>query len=95
MQANVERLGGLVFSQKVLLALTQKGISRENAYVIVQRSAMAVWDNLGSLTFKDSLLSDPEIQAHFTAADLDTIFDYGDYTRHADYILNRVFQQAA
>lgn len=95
MQANVERLGGLVFSQKVLLALTQKGISRENAYVIVQRNAMAVWDNLGSLTFKDSLLSDPEIQAHFTAADLDTIFDYGDYTRHADYILNRVFQQAA
>jgi adenylosuccinate lyase len=95
MRANVERLGGLVFSQKMLLALTQKGVSREDSYVIVQRNAMMVWDNLGSLTFRDALLNDPDIQAQFTNAELDAIFDYGDYIRHADTILNRVFEQAA
>src|SRR5690606_22046618 len=76
MRANMERLGGLLFSQKMLLALTQKGIAREDAYKLVQRNAMAVWDNIGKLTFRDSLAADADIAPHFTADELDRIFNY-------------------
>ncbi len=92
MQANLDRLGGLVFSQKVMLALTQHGVTRENAYVIVQRNAMAVWGSLGKLTFLDSLKADPDVTEHFIGNDLDKIFDYGDYIKHADFIFDRVFK---
>ncbi|MGZ9097260.1 MAG: adenylosuccinate lyase [Micavibrio sp.] len=91
MKANLDKLGGLVFSQKIMLALTQKGVSREESYTIVQRNAMKVWDNLGRLSFAESLQQDEALSQHFTAADLDTLFDYTDYIKHADFIFGRVF----
>lgn len=92
MRANLDRLGGLVFSQKILLALTQKGIARETAYTIVQRNAMEVWQNIGKLTFRDALGRDADLQPHFTPAELDTLFEESDYIKHADFIFDRVFK---
>lgn len=92
MTGNLDRLGGLVFSQKILLALTQHGISREEAYVIVQRNAMKVWDNLGTLSFLDALKADSELTAHLDANTLENLFTYDDYIQHADFIFDRVFQ---
>jgi adenylosuccinate lyase len=91
MMANIERLGGLVFSQRVLLALTQAGFSREESYALVQRNAMKVWDNLGSVTFLDALRNDPEVTGKLPAADLEGIFNYAPYTAHVDTVFNRVF----
>jgi adenylosuccinate lyase len=89
MRANLDRLRGLLFSQKVLLALTQAGISREDAYRLVQRHAMAVWDGDGA--FLDRLRTDPEVTRHLDAAALEALFDLGDYLKHADTIFRRVF----
>jgi len=89
MQANLDRLGGLVHSQGVLLALTRSGMSREEAYAAVQRNAMPVWEGKGS--FLDLLKRDPEVSARIPAADLEALFDVSPHTAHVDEIFHRVF----
>ena len=89
MAANLELLGGLVYSQRVLLALTQAGLSREAAYAVVQRNAMAVWDEGGS--FLEKLNADPEVSGALSGADLAVLFDPAYHTRHVDEIFERVF----
>ncbi|MDA0333157.1 MAG: adenylosuccinate lyase [Proteobacteria bacterium] len=89
MQANLDKLGGLVHSQQVLLALTQKGVSRENAYVYVQRNAMKIWAEGGS--YLDKLKSDEDVSAHLTDQELDALFDLGQHFQHVDTIFKRVF----
>ena len=91
MMANLEKLGGLVFSQRVLLALTQEGISREDAYRIVQRNAMQVWDHLGKTDFKTELLKDADVKKNLDKQVIEDIFDYDAYTKHIDYIFARTF----
>ena len=88
MQANLERLRGLLFSQKVLLALTQAGMAREDAYRLVQRHAMAVWAGDGS--FLDALRADPEVTRLLDRETLESLFDLGDYMKHIDTIFDRV-----
>ena len=89
MQANLDKLGGLVHSQQVLLALTQKGVSRENAYVYVQRNAMKIWAEGGS--YLDKLKSDEDVNAHLTDQELDALFDLDQHFQHVDTIFKRVF----
>ncbi len=87
MQANLDRLGGLVHSQRVLLALTQAGVSREDAYRLVQRNAMPVWRGEGN--FLSLLKADDEVVLSDT--ELDALFDLGYHTKHVDTIFARVF----
>ena len=89
MQLNLDKLGGLVHSQQVLLALTQKGVSRENAYVYVQRNAMKIWAEGG--TYLDELKSDVDISAYLTDQELDALFDLDQHFKHVDTIFERVF----
>ncbi|MFP5449510.1 MAG: adenylosuccinate lyase [Alphaproteobacteria bacterium] len=91
MAKNLDRLGGLVHSQRVLLALTQKGSSREGGYAAVQRNAMKVWRGEGN--FLDFLKADPEI----TLADeeLEALFDLGYHFKHVDTVFARVFGEQA
>ena len=89
MRRNLESLGGLVNSQRVLLALTQAGMSREDAYRTVQRNAMAAWDGKGS--FSDLLKADPEISRYLTAQTIDGLFDTAYHLKHVDTIFHRVF----
>jgi adenylosuccinate lyase len=89
MQANIDRLGGLVHSQRVLLALTQKDISREAAYAAVQRNAMKVWRGEGK--FIDLLLADPDVGPHISEAELRELFDNAYHFKHVDTIFARVF----
>ena len=91
MQKNLDRMGGLVHSQRVLLALTQAGLSREDAYVIVQRNAMKVWDSDGALSLLDLLKADPEVAAHLEASALEASFDLDYHFKHIDTIFARVF----
>ncbi len=90
MQRNLNLLRGLIYSQPLLLALTQKGLGRQEAYVLVQRCAMAVWQD-EKKTFKDTVLADPEITRHLTPNELERIFDLSHYLRHVDTIFQRVF----
>ena len=90
MRTNLDALGGLVFSQQVLLALTQAGITREDAYAIVQRHAMAAWQ--GSGRFRDNLASDPEVASRIPADGLAALFDLGQHMRHVDTVFARVFE---
>ncbi|MBL70325.1 MAG: adenylosuccinate lyase [Rhodobiaceae bacterium] len=90
MQANLDKLGGLVHSQRVLLALTQAGVSREDAYRLVQRNAMPVWRGEGQ--FLDLLKADEEVV--LSDADLEALFDLGYHFRHVDTIFNRVFGES-
>jgi adenylosuccinate lyase len=92
MRRNLDRLGGLVHSQRVLLALTQAGMSREDAYRAVQRNAMPVWDGKGR--FLDLLKADKEITGHLTAQQLEAQFDDAYHTKHVDTIFKRVFGAA-
>lgn len=92
MQANIDRLKGLVFSQRVLLALTQAGVSREDAYRLVQRNAMQVWE--GKAGFLDLLKADPEVTEKLGVADIEAMFDMAHHTQHVDTIFKRVFGQA-
>ena len=92
MQKNVDDLGGLVFSQRVLLALTQAGMSREDAYKTVQRHAMATWMEGGG--FLERLTGDAEVVKHIAAADLAALFDMGYHTKHVDTIFARVFGES-
>jgi adenylosuccinate lyase len=89
MQANLDALGGLVDSQRFLLALTQAGMSREDAYRLVQTHAMAAWHGNGS--FADLLKADPEITRFLTAEAIDASFDTGYHLKHVDTIFRRVF----
>jgi adenylosuccinate lyase len=89
MQKNLERLGGLVHSQRVLIALTQKGMAREEAYRLVQRNAMRVWDGEGE--FLPLLKSDPEVRKHLSEVELAELFDLSYHLKHVDTIFNRVF----
>ncbi|MBI5121975.1 MAG: adenylosuccinate lyase [Rhodospirillales bacterium] len=88
-QRNLNQLGGLVFSQRVLLALTQAGMSREDAYVAVQRNAMRVWAGEGD--FLAFLKADKEVSNLLPGKQLDDLFDLGYHTKHVDTIFKRVF----
>jgi adenylosuccinate lyase len=89
MAKNLDRLGGLVHSQRVLLALTQKGASREDAYAAVQRNAMKVWRGEGR--FIDFLKADPDVRPHMTDAELEALFDLDYHFKHVDTVFDRVF----
>jgi adenylosuccinate lyase len=89
MQKNLDRLGGLVHSQRVLIALTQKGASREESYKLVQRNAMPVWRGEGD--FRTLLKSDPDVRKYLTDAEIDEKFDLGYHLKHVDTIFKRVF----
>lgn len=91
MMANIQKLGGVVFSQKVLLALTQKGVSREDSYTLVQRNAMKVWESHGKITFIEALQADSDVTAYFTDDELTKIFDFADYTQNREFVFRRVF----
>jgi adenylosuccinate lyase len=91
MQKNLDRMGGLVHSQRVLLALTQAGLSREESYALVQRNAMKVWESDGQLSLLDLLRADPEITAKLSTEQLDALFDLGYHLKHVDTIFSRVF----
>jgi adenylosuccinate lyase len=91
MQKNLDRMGGLVHSQRVMLALTQAGLSREEAYALVQRSAMKVWESDGALSLLNLLKADPEVAAKLSAEELEALFDLGYHLKHVDTIFDRVF----
>jgi adenylosuccinate lyase len=93
MAKNLDRLGGLVHSQRVLLALTQKGLAREAAYAAVQRSAMKVWRGEGA--FIELLKADPEVRPYLTDAELAELFDPAWHFAHVETIFGRVFGEAA
>ncbi len=93
MQKNLDQLGGLVHSQRVLLALTQAGISREDAYRLVQRNTMKVWGGEGD--FLELLKADPEIAGRIAEQDLAACFDPAYHTKHVDTIFARVFGKDA
>ena len=94
MRANLDRMGGLVHSQRVLLALTQAGVSREDAYRLVQRNAMRVWESDGRLSLADLLKADPEVTAALPAEAIDAEFDLDHHFKHVDTIFDRVFGAA-
>jgi len=91
MQENLDRLGGLVFSQRVLLALTQAGVSREDSYSWVQRNAMPAWRGEGR--FLDNLKADPDVSAKLKPEALEALFDVGYHTKNVDVIFDRVFAE--
>ncbi|MDO5605491.1 MAG: adenylosuccinate lyase [Paracoccus sp. (in: a-proteobacteria)] len=91
MLANMNKFRGLVMSQRVLLALTQAGVSREDAYRLVQRNAMKVWEQ--GADFKTELLGDAEVTAALSPAEIEEKFDLGYHTKHVDRIFTRVFGQ--
>ena len=89
MQANIDLLGGLVHSQQILLALTQKGVSREDAYRLVQKHAMDVWKSRGN--YLDKMKSDSEVAQYLTKAELEQLFDTNQHQQHVETIFKRVF----
>jgi len=91
MQKNLDRMGGLIHSQRVLLALTQAGISREDSYRIVQRNAMKVWESEGALSLLDLLRADPQVTAALKPEELEANFDLGYHLKHVDTTFERVF----
>ncbi len=91
MQKNLDRMGGLVHSQRVLLALTQAGISREDSYRIVQRNAMKVWESDGEIALLDLLKADPDVTAKLSNEELEERFNLDYHFKHVDTIFERVF----
>ena len=91
MEANMNRMGGLIHSQRVLLALTQNGVSREDAYAIVQRNAMKVWESDGHLQLLDLLKQDEDVSKALSENDLTSLFDLDYHLKHVDTIFARVF----
>jgi adenylosuccinate lyase len=89
MAKNLDRLGGLIHSQRVMLALTQKGVSREDAYAYVQRNAMPVWRGEGD--FLTLLKADKDVTRSLSLAELEELFDLGYHLKHVDTIFERVF----
>jgi adenylosuccinate lyase len=104
MRKNLEKLGGLIHSQRVLLALTQKGVSREDAYAMVQRNAMPVWQgafeglpsqgNNRDVDFRSLLGRDKDVSAKLSPSELDELFDLSYHFKHVDTIFARVFGEA-
>jgi adenylosuccinate lyase len=92
MRKNLDRLGGLVHSQRVLIALTQKGMAREDAYRAVQKSAMKVWR--GEADFLSLLKADPKVRKHLTPKEIEANFDLGYHFKHVDTVFKRVFGKA-
>ncbi|MGZ8403979.1 MAG: adenylosuccinate lyase, partial [Rhodoplanes sp.] len=93
MRKNLDRLGGLVHSQRVMLALTQKGVAREEAYALVQRNAMQVWRGEAP-DFMALLKHDLEVRAHLSEAEIEALSDLGHHLKHVDTIFERVFGRA-
>jgi adenylosuccinate lyase len=91
MQKNLDRMGGLVHSQRVLLALTQAGLSREESYAVVQRNAMQVWESDGAKSLLELLKADPEVTARVPVEALEESFDLGYHFAQVDRIFERVF----
>ncbi|MFV0645843.1 MAG: adenylosuccinate lyase [Sphingomonadaceae bacterium] len=91
MQKNLDRMGGLVHSQRVLLALTQAGVSREDAYRLVQRNAMKVWESDGALSLLDLLKQDEEVTAALSTAEIEDRFNLDYHFKQVDTIFDRVF----
>ena len=91
MRKNLDRMGGLVHSQRVLLALTQAGVSREDAYRLVQRNAMKVWESDGALSLLDLLKGDDEVTAALSHAELEEKFDLDYHFKEVDRVFDRVF----
>ena len=91
MDKNLNKMGGLVHSQRVLLALTQAGVSREDAYRLVQRNAMKVWESDGQLSLLELLKGDAEVTAALSPAEIEDKFDLGYHLKHVDTIFARVF----
>ncbi len=89
MKKNLDKLGGLHNSQRVLLALTQAGASREESYTLVQRNAMKTWEH--GADFLTELKADTDVIAKVPARDLEAMFDLGYHTKHTDTIFKRVF----
>jgi adenylosuccinate lyase len=87
MLANMEKTGGLIFSQRVLLALVDKGLSREDAYALTQKNTLAAWEEQRS--FRDCLLADAEITERLSAAEIAALFDYEHHTARVDEIFRR------
>jgi len=94
MEKNLNRMGGLIHSQRVLLALTQAGVSREDAYRLVQRNAMKVWKSDGALSLEELLKADPEVTAALSAEEIGERFDLGYHLKHVDTIFERVFARS-
>ncbi|HET6536810.1 MAG TPA: adenylosuccinate lyase [Sphingopyxis sp.] len=93
MQKNMDRMGGLIHSQRVLLALTQAGASREDSYSLVQRNAMRVWESDGQLALLDLLKDDADVTAYLSADQLAELFDLEYHMKHVNTIFDRVFPQ--
>ena len=91
MRKNLDRMGGLVHSQRVLLALTQAGLSREESYAVVQRNAMQVWESDGAKSLLELLKADPDVTARVPVAALEASFDLGYHFAQVDRIFERVF----
>ncbi|MEO6589812.1 MAG: lyase family protein, partial [Pyrinomonadaceae bacterium] len=89
MLKNLNLTRGLVFSGQLLLALTQKGVSRENAYLMTQRNAMRVWDE--GLDYKELIMKDADISSHLSAEEIARIFDVRHYLRNVEKVFARVF----
>ena len=89
MLKNLNLTRGLVFSGQLLLALTQKGVSREDAYVLTQRNAMKVWDEGGE--YADLVMNDAEIRAKLSAEEIERVFDVRHYLRNVEKVFARVF----
>ncbi|MBI5047590.1 MAG: adenylosuccinate lyase [Deltaproteobacteria bacterium] len=99
MKENLNKLKGLLFSQTVLIALTEKGVSREDAYQLVQRNAMKVWGEIqgarrsqGVKGLKDALLKDRDVTARLSKKEIDACFDISRHVKNVDYIFKRVFK---
>ncbi len=93
MKKNLNKLGGIFFSQRVLLALTEKGVSREDSYRLVQQNAMKVWEK--GADFFTELKNDPAVTRHLPVAQLEPLFDMSYYLRHVDTIFKRVFGEGS
>ena len=94
MEKNLNKMGGLVHSQRVLLALTQAGVSREDAYRLVQRNAMKVWESDGALSLMELLKADADVTAALSAEEIEARFDLDYHYKHVDTIFARVFGEA-
>ena len=92
MQRNLDRLGGLLHSQRVLLALTQAGLRREDAYALVQKNAMRAWES--GADFLGKLIADPAVRAALSEEELRAQFDLGHHVKHVDTIFRRVFGES-
>jgi adenylosuccinate lyase len=91
MEKNLNRMGGLIHSQRILLALTQAGLTRDDSYRLVQRNAMKVWEADGALNLLDLLKADSDVTARLPDAELEKLFDLGYHFKHVDTIFARVF----